>query len=86
MIYKNTYQRKQAVWREKQRKKVEERQRKKTLYQPVIDAELSLRKAFVGFGDALSEMAKIISDGVNEIINDLELVEKLQEAMHKERE
>lgn len=80
MIYKNNYQRKQAVWREKWRKKIEERQRKKTLYQPAIDAGVSLRKAFVGLGDALSEWAKIIRDGVSEIINDPEFVEKLREA------
>lgn len=67
MIYKNNYQRKQAVWREKWRKKEEERLRKKALYQPVIDAGLSLRKAFVGLGDVLSEMVKIISDGVKKL-------------------
>ena len=64
MTYKNNYQRKQAIWREKWRKKVEERQRKKALYQPVIDAGVSLRKAFVSLGDTISEIVKIISDGV----------------------
>lgn len=78
MIYKNNYQRKQAVWREKWRKKNEERQRKKALYQPVIDAGVSLRKAFVSLGDALSEMVKIISDGINEIISDPEFIEEME--------
>ena len=87
MIYKNNYQRKQAVWREKWLKKVEERLRKKALYQPVIDAGSSLRKAFIGLGDALSEMVKIISDSVNEIVEivkkDPELVEKLKETQQR---
>lgn len=87
MIYKNNYQRKQAVWREKYRKKVEERQRVKALYQPVIDAGASLRKAFAALGNAVSEMVKIISDGVNKIaeaLDDPEVVEKLREAQRKE--
>jgi len=87
MIYKNNYQRKQAVWREKQRKKNEEQLRKKALYQPVIDAGVSLRKAFVSLGDTISEMVKIISDGVNEVVeivkNDPELAEKLREAQQR---
>lgn len=78
MIYKNSYQRKQAIWREKWRKKVEERQRKKALYQPVIDAGVSLRKAFVSFGNAVSEAVKTVSDGINEIISDPEFIEKLE--------
>ena len=84
MIYKNNYQRKQAIWCEKWRKKEEERLRKKALYQPVIDAGVSLRKAFVGLGDVISEMVKIIRDGVNEVVEivkkDPELAEKLREA------
>lgn len=78
MIYKNNYQRKQAIWREKWMKKVEEQQRKKASYQPVIDAGASLRKAFVSLGDAVSEMVKIVSDGINEIISDPEFIEKLE--------
>lgn len=78
MIYKNNYQRKQAVWREKWMKKVEEQQRKKALYQPVIDAGVSLRKAFAGLRNAVSEAVKTVSDGINEIISDPEFIEKLE--------
>ncbi len=37
-----------------------------------------MRKAFVSFGNAVSEAVKTVSDGINEIISDPEFIEKLE--------
>jgi len=67
MKYKNNYQRKQAIWREKWQKKVEERHRKMELYRPIIEAGLSLRKVFADAAEAIQLITNMMSAGLSEI-------------------
>ena len=92
MNYKNNYQRKQAVWREKWMRKVEERQKTKALLdfrKAAYEAGVSLREAFVVLGNAISEAVISIGNGCNEIIDTLqkpEVIEELKRLQEKENE
>lgn len=54
MNYKNNYQRKQAVWREKWMRKVEERQRMKP-FRDLSKAVDKLRQSFVDLADVIEQ-------------------------------
>lgn len=86
MEYKNNYQRKQAVWREKWMRKVEERHRKMELYRPIIEAGLSLRKAFEDIAEALSEYVTTISEGLSEAVEILSTPEAIEELKRLQKE
>ncbi len=86
MEYKNNYQRKQAIWREKWQKKVEERQRVKALYQPVIDAAISLRKGLALAADAAAEITKQLALGISDIAELLQNPEILEELRRMQEE
>lgn len=75
MTYKNNYQRKQAVWREKWMKKVEERQK-------IQNAFPDLRRALIdAFKPVLSAANLII-----EKMSDPKFVEKLKRLQEKGNE
>lgn len=86
MEYKNNYQRKQAVWREKWMRKVEEQHRKMELYRPIIEAGLSLRKAFEDIAEALSEYITTISEGLSEAVEILSTPEAIEELKRLQKE
>lgn len=92
MMYKNNYQRKRDVWREKWMKKVEERQKQKALInfrKAAYEAGVSLQEAFVVLGNAISEVAISIGNCCNEIIDTLqkpEVIEELKRLQEKENE
>ena len=73
----NNYHRKQAVWREKWMRKVEERQRRKAIrdfQRAAIQAGNCIREAFIETANIISDLTNNITDGLKEVIN------KLQEA------
>ena len=82
MNYKNNYQRKQAVWREKWMKKVEERQKQKALInfpKAAYEAGESLREAFVNLSISVSDMVDLIRTTVNDIYETLSKPEVSEE-------
>lgn len=68
----NNYHRKQAVWRKKWMRKVEERQRRMAFQRAVIQAGNSLREAFIETTNIISDLANNITDGLKEVINKLQ--------------
>lgn len=89
MTYKNNYQRKQAVWREKWLKKVEKRQKQKALInfrKAAYEAGESLREAFVSYGSAISDMVDLIKKSVNEIYETLLKPEVIEELKRLQKE
>lgn len=60
MNYKNNYQRKQAVWREKWQKKEEKRLRQRELNK--------LKTDIANFGGTIGEAIQLITDELHEII------------------
>lgn len=82
MKYKNNYQRKQSVWREKWMKKVEERQKQKALInfrKAAYEAGESLREAFVNLGSSILDMVDLIRTAVNDIYETLSKPEVIEE-------
>ena len=82
MKYKNNYQRKQAIWREKWLKKVEERQKQKALInfrKVAYEAGESLREAFVNICSSILDMSDPIKTAVNDIYETLSKPEVIEE-------
>lgn len=86
MEYKNNYQRKQAVWREKWMRKVEERQKRMALYKPIIDAGISLRKAFEEVAKSMQIVTNILASGISEFAENMQKPEFIEELKRIQKE
>lgn len=76
MTYKNNYQRKQAVWREKWMKKVEQRQRMKP-FRDLSKAVDKMRQAFVDLADVIESTTLQFEVDLCEIAKNLSKEETL---------
>lgn len=75
-MYKNNYQRKQAVWREKWMKKVETRQRMKS-FRDLNKAVDKMRQAFVDLADVIESTTLQFEVDLREIAKNLSKEETL---------